>query len=237
MSIPLFLSIQSSYSLLQLALFQGNQCLQTRIVRDTRASSNLIIYLEDLLTTHGKTLADVDFIAMDAGPGAFTSLRVAIASINGIGFGCAKPLIGVSGLEALLEDGFAQAMQDYKDCVGVVGLLNAYGNDAYIIAAAMQDKAIKFQGCKKIHEVIVDLQQTFPSGTLLMVGNGVTTFEQVLQEAFGTRLVAIDPLQEVPSVERIAILAYQQWCIQQEHSTRITPNYLKSQLFTVNPVR
>ena len=230
---PLYLSIQNSYNCLQLALFSQKACLQKVVLLGTRASSHLVLHVDDLLKKQGVTLLDLDFIAIDAGPGAFTSLRVAIASVNGIGFGHKVPLIGVDGLEALLQDDLEKASSNIKKITGVIGLLNAYNHDAYFCLAPVQEPNNKQKGCKKIYEVIKEAQQMFPDGNLLVIGNGALVFAAELQEAFGDRLVIDTPLQEVPSVERIALLGYQAWLEQKEKSYRITPNYLKTQLFVL----
>ncbi len=233
MSSHLYLSIQNSYHHLQLALFSGNTCLQKLVFHDVRASSHLILHADTLLKAQSLTLSDLAFIAIDAGPGAFTSLRVAVASVNGVAFGHKVPLVGVDGLEALLQDGLGKALTCDKNIAGVIGVLNAYNHDAYFGIAPVIDVSQKQKGCKKIYEVIASAQQLVPSGNVLVVGNGAKSFSVELQEAFSDRLVIEAPLQEVPSVERIAELGYQQWLGQQEKSYAVTPNYLKTQLFTL----
>ena len=54
-----------------------------------------------LIEAAGVTLAEVDVYAVATGPGSFTGLRVGIASMQGLAFAADKPLIGVSGLDAL----------------------------------------------------------------------------------------------------------------------------------------
>ena len=51
------------------------------------------------------TLAGVDGFAVATGPGSFTGLRVGIASMQGLAFAAAKPLFGISALEALARLG------------------------------------------------------------------------------------------------------------------------------------
>ncbi len=228
----LYVSVQNTYHCLQLALFSQEICLQKMVLQGTRASSHLILHIDTLLKNNNLTLSDLNFITVDKGPGAFTSLRVAIASINGIAFSHKMPLVGVDGLEALLQDGLAKAVS-HNNIVGVVALLNAYNHDAYFGIVSIDDAAKKQMGCKKIQEVVITIQQMFPTGNLLVLGNGATVFLTELQDAFNDRLVIESPVQEVSSVERIAELGYQQWLGQQERSYNITPNYLKTQLFVM----
>jgi tRNA threonylcarbamoyladenosine biosynthesis protein TsaB len=63
----------------------------------TRLPGDLIA----LLDRHGVALHDVDVFAVATGPGSFTGLRIGIATMQGLAFANRKPLIGVSGFDAL----------------------------------------------------------------------------------------------------------------------------------------
>ena len=70
------------------------------------------------------------FLAVNQGPGAFTSLRVIIASINGLALGDAqKRLIGVDGLDALAQEAHQKYIKDQNALL--VPLLNAYNSEVY----------------------------------------------------------------------------------------------------------
>ena len=58
----------------------------------------------DLMTLLGDTrlgLRDIELFAVATGPGSFTGLRIGIATMQGLAFAAGKPLIGVSGFDAL----------------------------------------------------------------------------------------------------------------------------------------
>src|SRR5579862_7433876 len=96
-----FISIEGCYTHVEVALFKNKTCIDSIVKNDVKASSHLIPYLDTLLKKNNVTLDDLSFIAIDQGPGAFTSLRVSIATVNGIAYAHKIPLIGVHGLDAL----------------------------------------------------------------------------------------------------------------------------------------
>ena len=53
------------------------------------------------LEATGLALSDVTLLAVGLGPGAFTGLRVGLATIEGLAFATGVPVVGVSGLDAL----------------------------------------------------------------------------------------------------------------------------------------
>jgi tRNA threonylcarbamoyladenosine biosynthesis protein TsaB len=59
--------------------------------------------LMSLLDRANTRLADIDVFAVATGPGSFTGLRIGIATMQGLSFADGKPLVGVSGFDALLR--------------------------------------------------------------------------------------------------------------------------------------
>jgi tRNA threonylcarbamoyladenosine biosynthesis protein TsaB len=57
--------------------------------------------LAALCAEAGKTLAQVDALAVGIGPGSFTGLRVGLAAMKGLAYALKKPLAGASSLESL----------------------------------------------------------------------------------------------------------------------------------------
>ena len=64
-------------------------------------SRTLLPMVQDMLRSSELTLADVDAIAIAAGPGSFTGLRIGLATVKGLSWAADKPCIGVSTLESM----------------------------------------------------------------------------------------------------------------------------------------
>ena len=64
-------------------------------------SRTLLPMVEDMLRNSELALSDMDAIAVAAGPGSFTGLRIGIAGVKGLAWAAEKPCVGVSTLEAM----------------------------------------------------------------------------------------------------------------------------------------
>lgn len=64
-------------------------------------SRTLLPMVEDMLHSSDLTLQDLDAVAVAAGPGSFTGLRIGISAVKGLAWAADKPCMGVSTLEAM----------------------------------------------------------------------------------------------------------------------------------------
>lgn len=64
-------------------------------------SRTLLPIVNDLLRNCGQTLEDVDVIALAAGPGSFTGLRIGAATVKGLAWAGDKPCAPCSTLESM----------------------------------------------------------------------------------------------------------------------------------------
>ena len=64
-------------------------------------SRTLLPMVEDMLKNSELSLSDLDAIAVAAGPGSFTGLRIGIAGVKGLAWAAEKPCIPVSTLEGM----------------------------------------------------------------------------------------------------------------------------------------
>ena len=78
---------------------------------DARLPGDLIALLEDTSVD----LREIDLYAVATGPGSFTGLRIGIATMQGLAFAVRKPLIGVSGFDALARVARAPAVATWVD--------------------------------------------------------------------------------------------------------------------------
>ena len=87
-------------------------------------SVTLMPMAADLLKNAGLTLDDMDLVAVAAGPGSFTGIRIGVAAAKGLAFSVDKPAVGVSTLVAMARNvAFADGL--------VVCVMDARRNQVY----------------------------------------------------------------------------------------------------------
>lgn len=222
------LSIQGSYSALQLALFENESCLGMSTFDHKKASSHLLLLINDLLSQFGYTRNELSFIGVDKGPGAFTSLRVIISTVNGIAFASHIPLIGIDGLEALGQE---IINNENIPPAYLVIMLNAYGGDAYYRISS--NAGLLEKGCEKGQDLIQRIASSNHEGMLLFAGNGVGTYASQIGQFFGNRAQLKNCSYQISSAKTIGQLAYKAWIMGDQSTLRIVPHYIKTQYFAI----
>jgi tRNA threonylcarbamoyladenosine biosynthesis protein TsaB len=79
-------------------------------------SSDLLVTIDDVCRRANISPLELDAVAVGAGPGSFTGLRIGMATAKGIAFAAKKPLWAVSSLAALAFEvpGFVVAVLDAR---------------------------------------------------------------------------------------------------------------------------
>jgi len=67
-------------------------------------SRTLMPMVEGILKNTDLTLSDMDTIAVAAGPGSFTGIRIGVSAAKGLAFGADKPAVGISTLAAMARN-------------------------------------------------------------------------------------------------------------------------------------
>ena len=67
-------------------------------------SETLMPLVDAMLRESEQSLADMDLLAVAAGPGSFTGLRIGVSALKGLAWAADKPCCGVSTLEAMAQN-------------------------------------------------------------------------------------------------------------------------------------
>lgn len=98
----LILAFETSAKAASVALLDGEKLLGESYQNTGLTHSQTIMAMaEDLLKQCRKTAQDVEALAVAAGPGSFTGVRIGVAAAKGFAWGGELPLYGVSTLESM----------------------------------------------------------------------------------------------------------------------------------------
>lgn len=116
----LILSFESSAKAAGAALIRDGMLLGEYFQNSGQTHSRTLMKMAgDLLENCDLTVNDLDAVAVAAGPGSFTGLRIGVAAAKGLAWGREIPCVGVSTLEAMarnvaVTDGIIVAAMDAR---------------------------------------------------------------------------------------------------------------------------
>ena len=98
----LLLAFETSAKAASVALFDENKLLGEAYQNTGLThSQTLMVMAEDTIKICGCTPQDITHVAVAAGPGSFTGVRIGVAAAKGFAWGAELPCYGVSTLEAM----------------------------------------------------------------------------------------------------------------------------------------
>ena len=139
-------------------------------------SQTLLTMAEDLMKTCQWTAEDVQAVAVAAGPGSFTGVRIGVAAAKGFAWGAQIPLYGVSTLEAMALqlgafEGYVLAVMDARRNQVYSALFQAEQGQ---LTRLCQDRAISLSDLEKELKIL--------KKPIFLVGDGSILCYNALKE-------------------------------------------------------
>lgn len=102
----LILSFDTATKHCAVVLANGHVPLAHRVDDAERFShaEKLNVFIEAVLNAAGKSMKDLDAVAVGIGPGSYTGLRIGLSAAKGLCFALDIPLIGLSTLDVLAHE-------------------------------------------------------------------------------------------------------------------------------------
>ena len=96
------IGIDSSGLVASVAIMEDDKLVAEYTINNKKThSQTLLPMLEEIVQSTGLDLKEIDAIAIAAGPGSFTGLRIGSATAKGLGLALKKPIVPVSTVDAL----------------------------------------------------------------------------------------------------------------------------------------
>ncbi len=196
------LAIDTSTKTQSLALTEGDTVVARRlcIVR-TNHSGSLLANIDDMLAQADWEPAQLDLVAVGVGPGAFTGLRVGVATAKGIARGAGAALVGVSSLEAT-----ARPISALVDAT-IFALCDARRGEVYAASYQSMNGALTpLSAAAAMTPALLRQAVDAVPGPVVLVGNGLRAHDELRTWDRPQTQVMAQPW-DAPSSVSIAMLA------------------------------
>ena len=163
----LILAFETSAKAVGVAIHDGTKLLAESYQNTGLTHSQTLMSMaQDLLKNCQKSPGDVTCLAVAAGPGSFTGVRIGVAAAKGFGWGAELPVYGVSTLEAMAlglgaYEGHVCACMDARRSQVYNALFLAQGGE---LTRVSEDRAISLE------DLAADLEHI--DGPIFLVGDG-----------------------------------------------------------------
>lgn len=171
------LALDSSGLVASVAVVEDDNLLAEYTVNYKKThSQTLLPMLDEIAKMIELDLEMIDAIAVSAGPGSFTGLRIGSATAKGLGLALKKPLIAVPTVDAL-------ACNLYDTNGIICPMMDARRKQVYTGVYRFKDhqlETISEQKAISVEELIEELNAQKEPVTFL--GDGVSVYQEILKE-------------------------------------------------------
>ena len=193
----------------------GEICLNTR----KTPADWLLGAVQRLLAGAGLTLDQLDAFGVVSGPGAFTGLRVGMATVKGLAFSADRPVVGVSTLECL-------ALHAPFSHLPVCAMLDARKKEVYVATYVREEGGLHRLGDESV--VAPDIFLDSCSVETLFVGNGSSVYRTLITRRLGRQAHFLSGLYDLPRAGLAAQLVLRDWHAGKAQSAeQLRPRYLR----------
>lgn len=173
------LALDSSGIVASVAIWEEDTILAEYSVNYKKThSQTLLPMLDEIVKMTEADLATLDAIAVAAGPGSFTGLRIGSATAKGLALALEKPILAIPTVEAL-----AYNLYDTKGLI--CPIMDARRNQVYTGVYRFENHKLVTvidQEAVAITDLLAQLEQLGEEVTFL--GDGVPVFSKKIQESF-----------------------------------------------------
>jgi len=174
------LALDSSGLVASVAIIEEDNLIAEYTIHHKKThSQTLLPMLDEVAKMTELDTASIDAIAVAAGPGSFTGLRIGSATAKGLAYAWGKPIVEVPTVEALAYNAC------YCDRI-ICPIMDARRNQVYTGIYRWTEEELQIienQMAIGINELLAKLQTL--GEKVLFLGDGVPVFRGTIQQAIG----------------------------------------------------
>ncbi len=221
--IPIILNIDTALEQAIISLSEGGKILDFIINNEPKGHASILhLAIRDLLKKYSIHPKHLDAIALTAGPGSYTGLRVGMAAAKGLCYALNIPMITIGTLELMATNAI---LEDYEE-VMYCPMIDARRMEVY---TALYDK--KLNELMPPCSIILD-EQTFgeelKKGKIIFFGNGALKFTMLQKHGSAMfKNIQMNP-------QTMAVISFEKFNKKEfSNTTDNQPLYIK-EFFTIN---
>ncbi|WP_454981522.1 tRNA (adenosine(37)-N6)-threonylcarbamoyltransferase complex dimerization subunit type 1 TsaB [Capnocytophaga granulosa] len=171
----MLLCIETSGKNCSVALFEGLQLVSIREVHTEQFShsENLHVFIEQVLKESNLQPKAIKAIAISAGPGSYTGLRIGVATAKGLCYGWDIPLIALPTLRILAE----QVSYEFTDIEYIIPMIDARRMEVFTSVYSHDFSPILGERAEILTESTFDTYLN--KGKTIFLGDGITKFQAI----------------------------------------------------------
>ncbi len=171
----MLLCIETSGKNCSVALFEGLQLVSIREVHTEQFShsENLHVFIEQVLKESNLQPKAIKAIAISAGPGSYTGLRIGVATAKGLCYGWDIPLIALPTLRILAE----QVSYEFTDIEYIIPMIDARRMEVFTAVYSHDFSPILGERAEILTESTFDTYLN--KGKTIFLGDGITKFQAI----------------------------------------------------------
>lgn len=179
---PIVLALDTSTKGCSAALFDGQDCLVChQVIEDGFVhAEQLHLIVDSLFNEVPYGLKDLDAVAVGAGPGSYTGLRIGVSAAKGYAFALDKELIGVDSLALLAQQGKIEVETKKLGAEVILSVIDSRRQEVYARIQRISGEVLLETSSIDLEEFSFEPYITASSG-LMIVGDGIEKMRTYLK--------------------------------------------------------
>jgi N6-L-threonylcarbamoyladenine synthase len=214
----LALAIDTSTKAGTAALYHSEQGLVAEINLNVNLnhSDTVMSAIDTLFELSGKSIKDVEKIAVSTGPGSFTGIRVGVGTAKGLAYSLKVPIVGVNELDLI-------ANLSPQTTMKIISLIDARKERVYYAEYAYGDHGVVERKSDYRDGELRSILEGYRGEEILVLGDGSVHYRELIKEVMGNKAFFASRSLSLP---RASVMAEISLYMPEDNIFHLEPFYL-----------